>query len=187
MVMEYYQEATVKTVGDIGKHRMKGPLPIPTNDAQRYATALHTRRHGPKIGFHAMEQPRDPGDRTKPQQLEHRKSNNCSKSIRYLSFPTRVINLSLTLLTLKEHSSGSQIQAAQLQRSAAAEERSSRSYIQWSIALDHRSIGVSLRIIDPWMDLGFDDMNQLLGEMATMALLQSSKALEAALDPEMQR
>jgi hypothetical protein len=31
---DYYQEATVKTIGDVRKHRTKGPLPIPANDAE---------------------------------------------------------------------------------------------------------------------------------------------------------
>ena len=32
--MDYYSEATVKTVGDVRKHRSKGPPPIPSNDAE---------------------------------------------------------------------------------------------------------------------------------------------------------
>jgi hypothetical protein len=32
--LEFYEEATVKTVGDVRKHQTKGPPPIPTNDAE---------------------------------------------------------------------------------------------------------------------------------------------------------
>jgi hypothetical protein len=31
---DYYQEATVKTIGDVRKHHTKGPPPIPANDAE---------------------------------------------------------------------------------------------------------------------------------------------------------
>jgi hypothetical protein len=32
--LDFYEEATVKTVGDVRKHRTKGPPPIPTTDAE---------------------------------------------------------------------------------------------------------------------------------------------------------
>ena len=34
METEYYQEAMTKTVGEVHKHWTKGPLAIPTNDAE---------------------------------------------------------------------------------------------------------------------------------------------------------